>query len=138
MALENDASAIKYVSITLTKDDTEMTDTMPKPILAMLEEVWKETDGFSIYQHNRERKGKNASVYLYSKDEPDHDNNGVRTHEVASMADLPAFNGLIKKNSKGFAFNEHAQHALTEFCSDVYEAWRKCSKRLDEVRDECT
>jgi len=33
--------------------------------------------------------------------------------------------------------NEHAQHALTDFFSEVYSAWKKYQGRIAEIEKVC-
>ncbi|MES0125893.1 hypothetical protein NKL05_27895 [Mesorhizobium sp. C420B] len=110
-----------------------MTDAIPTPILDMLKEEWRKADDSPAFDYPFQRRANDPSFYAYRRDDPKHDNNGVRTEEVSKLAKLPMFDGLIRETKEGFSFNEHAQHALTDFCSEVYTAWAKCAERLGEV-----
>jgi hypothetical protein len=63
-------------------------------------------------------------------------NNGVSGKEVEALSGLAMFKGLIDAQPEHFAFNEHAQHALTDFCSEVYDAYRKLQERLQMARQK--
>jgi len=111
-----------------------MTDAIPAPILEMLKEQWRQSDDSSAFDYPFEKRPADPSFYAYRREDLKQDNNGVRTEEVAELAKLPFFEGLIQQTPNGFTFNEHAQHALMDFCSEVYFAWAKFNQRLERVR----
>ena len=112
---------------------------IPPAILKMLgDNEWRPTDGHSLFDqvwgdeangHHRGRQ-RDPSFYYFLKRDLAENNNGVSGREVEALSCLAVFKGLIDAQPEHFAFNEHAQHALTDFCSEVYDAYRKLQERL--------
>lgn len=105
----------------------------------MLEQQWRTPDGYysfeAVWSNGNDRQ-RYPSFYHYYNRSMDEDNNGLRGKEVEQLADLPQFAGLIFHNSNGLGINEHAQHALVEFCEKVYELYGELQTRLELVRSK--
>jgi hypothetical protein len=124
---------------------SEPANRIPPAILKMLgENEWIPTEGHSLFEqvwgdgaddYHRERQRDPAFYYFLKRDLAD-DNNGVSGKEVEALSSLALFKGLIDAQPEHFAFNEHAQHALTDFCSEVYDAYRKLQARLQMARQK--
>jgi hypothetical protein len=46
---------------------------------------------------------------------------------------LRDLSGLSCVRQETLAVNEHAAHALQDFCCDTYDAWRRCLERLERA-----
>src|ERR1700739_513542 len=100
----------------------EPVNRIPPAILKMLgDNEWRPTEGHSLFDqvwgdeangHHRERQ-RDPSFYYFLKRDLAENNNGVSGREVEALSGLAMFKGLIDAQPEHFAFNEHAQHALT-------------------------
>jgi hypothetical protein len=123
----------------------EPANRIPPAILKMLgDNEWRPTEGHSLFNqvwgdeangHHRERQ-RDPSFYYFLKRDLAENNNGVSGKEVEALSGLAMFKGLIDAQPEHFAFNEHAQHALTDFCSEIYDAYRKLQERLQMARQK--
>jgi len=127
---------------------SEPANRIPPAILKMLaDNQWRPTEGYSAFdsvwntdpdfpelaEHTKERQ-RDPSFYHFRRDNLAEDNNGVSGKEVEALSALDMFEGLIGAYPDGFSFNEHAQHALADFCCEVYDAYRKLKERLQMGR----
>jgi hypothetical protein len=108
--------------------------TIPKSVLKMLEQQWKPTEGHSAFDTSMQRRPTDPSYY--------HVRNDVEvsmvslTYDEAKKLDAEGALGDFVKdhgNGKSVAVNEHAVHALMDFCSEVYDAWNKYQDRLRRI-----
>jgi hypothetical protein len=123
----------------------EPVNRIPPAILKMLgDNECRPTEGHSLFDqvwgdeangHHRERQRDPSFSYFLKRDLAEN-NNGVSGKEVEALSGLAMFKGLIDAQPEHFAFNEHAQHALTDFCSEVYDAYRKLQERLQMARQK--
>lgn len=119
---------------------------IPASIFAILKVRWKEADpNYSSFDanfngdSNRERRIDPSYYHLRPGKKIDLPDFDVLTHaEAMELVREGAFGSLAKVREGGaVAINEHAQHALTDFCSEVYSAWGKYQRRLDEAERAC-
>lgn len=123
-----------------------MTDkAIPASVLAVLKHRWKDADprcsSFEfVFNDKDDRRRRSDPSYYHirpgKKVETDFD---VLTHdEAAQLVKDGAFGSLAKmQDGGGVVINEHAQHALTDFCSEVYSAWSKYQRRIAEAERAC-
>lgn len=121
---------------------------IPASVLAILQNRWKEADpSHSAFdaafndadaRERRERRS-DPSHYLIPPDRPfDAAVDALTRAEAVSLVRGGVFGPLAKVCDNGVvAINEHAQHALVDFCSEVYAAWDKYERRIAEVRAAC-
>jgi hypothetical protein len=119
---------------------SNMTQTrvIPASILAILTHRWQEADSryssFASVFNDKDDKGRRSHPSYYhirpgKKVEIDFD--VLANEEAAELVKEGAFGSLAKVQKDGtVTINEHAQHALTDFCSEVYSAWEKYQKRI--------
>lgn len=57
------------------------------------------------------------------------------THaEIAVLSRAGILDGLCRVSDQSISLNEHASHALADFCRETYEAWGRCQERLSAAR----
>ncbi len=111
----------------------EMT-AIPQPILDMLKVVWQPGSVPSTFESVADdERLKNPSFYHHGKNQGDYDNNGILASDANALLNASELEGLIKDNGDSIAMNEHAHHALTDFCSEVYDSWRKLQGILESI-----
>jgi hypothetical protein len=111
---------------------------IPKSVLNLLAVTWRETGNYSAFDsifndetdYDRKRQS-HPSFYIHRHDD-DSDNNGLKTSEVRALV----ADGVLIDHGKddASAVNEHEHHALTDFCSEVYDAWKKYRSRVERAR----
>src|SRR5690348_10326838 len=100
--------------------------TIPASVLALLKHKWQEADlaysSFDLVFNDTNDRGRRSNTSYYhirpgKKVETDFD---VLTHDEAIQLVMEgAFGSLAKRQDDGtVTINEHAQHALTDFCSE--------------------
>jgi hypothetical protein len=104
--------------------------TIPQSVLNVLGVRWG-TDG----RHYERRSPR----YLYRHDDsPNRINNGLKHSEVRALV----ADGVLANDWRGdgdaIAILEHEQHALCDFCSEVYDAWGRLQGRLEMARHRQT
>jgi hypothetical protein len=117
---------------------------IPASVLSVLKHEWQPADpNYSSFdgQFNEDDKGRKSEPSYYhispgKKVETDFD---VFSHaEASKLAEEGVFARLAKVQNNGtVTINEHAQHALSDFCSEVYSAWKKYQHRLAKVEKAC-
>jgi hypothetical protein len=65
------------------------------------------------------------------------EDNSLTANNIRLLAKLAIFDALIRETPSSYAVNEHAQHALTDFCEEVYDAYRTLLTRLRLARQHC-
>jgi hypothetical protein len=111
-------------------------DLIPASVLALLGHKWRGTSGYSAFdsviEDTRDRLH-NPSYYQFSYGRPDDDNNGMTWRDTKAVIADGVYGANFRVRDEHVAVNEHAQHALTDFCSEVYDAWAKYKKRLASI-----
>lgn len=107
------------------------TKAIPASVLALLKHQWKEADPrYSAFDsvftdaNDRTRQSDPSYYHIRPGEEIEHDGD-VFTHvEATELVKEGVFSCLAKVQQDGgsVTINEHAQHALTDFCSEVYSA----------------
>ncbi len=113
---------------------------IPASVLALLKHQWVKPDGYSahaaVFERYPDRRSRPA-YYVYRKG-TDFNGWGNVTHaEAVWLVRDNVFPGLMLDDGRGISVNEHAQHALDDFCRDVYGAWAKFQARLLEIQIAC-
>lgn len=114
---------------------------IPKSVLALLAERWKTdyTTSFESVFYSYPVRRVDPSFYFFREESPDQDVNGLTQSEVEKLVSDGVFGGEAIPNSGFIAVNEHAQHALLDFCQEVYSGWDKYQRRLAlAARDRIT
>lgn len=114
---------------------------IPKSILHLLSEPWRVEGEYSHFDavFAKEKRRIDPSYYVIhvgTKVETDMD---TFSHDDAmALAADDAFGTNARTRESGnVVINEHAQHALVDFCSDVYAAWKKYQDRLQQIEAAC-
>lgn len=120
---------------------------IPKSLLNLLADVWKpatEANGRAFDQvfeqqdrrrdpsfyFNYEGSRKGFDAYLSFKESAALIRDGVFCPPLAAL--YTATSGERQTST-----NEHAQHAVIDFCEEVYAAWQTLQNRLDQVAQAC-
>lgn len=121
-----------------------MSEKIPDEVLEILKTVWKTNGEYSSFDsvwgeedtdYDKERR-LDPSYYFFRKDNLEQENNGPTGTEVCKLSALPLFDGMIFEHKGSFSFNEHAQHALCDFLSSVYDSYRELASNLDLIREQ--
>lgn len=113
---------------------------IPNSVLNVLKAVWKRSEGYSsfesVFNSERDERRRKPSYYSISKGkEIEYENWDVLTHkEAVELVRDNVFDALAIENAEDVVINEHAQHAFTDFCSEVYDSWHKFRNRLDQIK----
>jgi hypothetical protein len=111
--------------------------TIPKSLLNLLAQQWKpatESDEGAFEAIFAER-GREPSFYFASEGDPPAIDMLRFNEVVALLRDgvLTDVTGAVRRRPSGnqyTAANEHAQHAIYDFCETVYAAWGQLQHRL--------
>ncbi len=120
-----------------------MTDKpIPPSVLALLNETWKDADprnsAFELVFGPENKRGRiRHPSYYFIRRHHEHRPYALRYDEAASLCASGALGSAAKATDGIVVINEHAQHALFDFCSEVYAAWGKYQKRLADLERYC-
>src|SRR5271165_3329564 len=111
---------------------------IPISVLEVLKHEWRAADqaysSFDGVFNDKDDRGRrtNPSYYHIGVGKKVETNFDVFSHaEASNLVKDGAFASLAKvQDDKSVTINEHAQHAMTDFCSEVYSAWQKYQRRL--------
>jgi hypothetical protein len=120
-------------------------EAIPASVLAVLKHRWKGADphysSFESVFNDKDNKGRRSdpSYYHISAGKKVETNFDVLSHtEAVKLVREGAFGSLAKvQDNNAVTINEHAQHAMTDFFSEVYSAWEKYQRRIAEVEKVC-
>lgn len=115
---------------------------IPSAVLELLRQRWKPTEeGYSSFEsqwnerENSKERQSRPSFYIYQKSTGDSANGfqALKLAEVKALAKLDAFAPMILEKSESYAVNEHLEHAIADFCSQVYDAFDQLQQRAEEI-----
>lgn len=109
------------------------TQPIPAAVLDLLKARWKPDSTRFENVWEDERRRSDPSFYIYY-DRPHAD--GIQTFtpsEIRQLVQANVLDRLVKQNATSMAVNEHAEHALSDFCGEVYAAWAKFQDRLEAI-----
>jgi hypothetical protein len=69
----------------------------------------------------------------YRKDTMPDDMTAFAGSEVIQLSKEELFERFIKHQGEVWSVNEHPQHAIQDFCKEVYKAWATCQERLNRL-----
>jgi hypothetical protein len=105
--------------------------TIPRSVLNLLGVRWRPTVG-GFDEHRCERRA-HPSRYIH-RPERSAPLNGLRHSEVRALVADRVLTNDWRGNGDAIAINEHEQHALCDFCSEVYDAWDRLQTRIELAR----
>jgi hypothetical protein len=127
--------------------DTELC--IPKSVLALLRHHWKDDEpDYSAFesiffgeadegsQYRRQRQI-DPSYYFISQRSDAPGIADVTYAEAAALHREQAWGGFSRSTEGHVTVNEHAMHALHDFCRAVYVAWRTYQERLAMLDRVC-
>lgn len=105
---------------------------IPKGVRELLRHKWRMPGNASIFDDNAHGARLADPSYYFARPggDPPH---ALDYEDVQGLIAEPMFEGLARQGNGVTSMNEHAEHALIEFCEAVYEAWVKCEKRLESL-----
>ena len=111
-------------------------ETIPGSVLALLKESWKPYEG--VYDRTlkvRPHVTYGPSYYCYYKCESE-DSHETGIFKRSEIDELTKDGVLVAKSAADDCVTVHEQqiHALSDFCGEVWDAWRKLRSRLKEVQ----
>jgi hypothetical protein len=110
---------------------------IPDSVLALLKKRWRLPDGYSAFESTFDDpiepdRRRDPSYYHLRVDsevtDPDWQN--LSHSEAVALIKDGVFGASALQEELGVALNEHADHAMQDFCSEVYEAWAKFQERM--------
>jgi hypothetical protein len=116
--------------------------TIPQVVLDLLKTPWVGSKGYSAFEsHFREDdRSTDPSYYIFHSDRPDERaffGEGLSWREAKALVDAQVFGQLAVIHPRSIAVNEHVEHALKDFCNEVYDAWNRYQERLTEAERIC-
>lgn len=111
----------------------EMSQPIPAAVLQLLTEAWQRTGGVSEFEQGFARSAPEAASYVHGSADTDSDSAFSR-REIEMLRDAGLFEGLARQSGQTLATNAHAEHALADFCAEVYDAWDRLQGRLEAAR----
>lgn len=109
------------------------TTPIPAALRKLLDHAWMRNEKYSPFLSNYEDRRREPSFYIYQKQRPN-DGQVFTIAELEALANDGVLDGLVTDYENTVAVNEHAEHAISDFCSTVYRAWDELEARLDAVR----
>lgn len=114
-------------------------------VLAVLKHRWTEPDprysSFEAVFNDNDDRGRRSDpsyYHIHVGKEVQTDLDVLSHAEATLLVAQGVFGPLAKAQTGGMVtINEHAQHAFTDFCSEVYGAWAKYQRRIAEVEKVC-
>ena len=122
---------------------TEPVDPIPASVLALLRHRWKLPDGYSafesVFTRNERGRQTDPSYYMIAKGKEveDTDWDCMSHREAVALVREGVFGETAEDQGSRVAINEHAEHAMQDFCREVYGAWAKYRDRLQQVERAC-
>ena len=105
---------------------------IPNSVLNVLKNNWKpSSDKYSSFEsvfndlEDETRRRDPGYYHIYFGDHIEHDFQVLSYDEAEKLQQEAVFGGLAIKGKNAITINEHARHAFTDFCGDVYAAWEK-------------
>lgn len=106
-------------------------NTIPKAALSPLEDApWHHDQVHSVFDRNYKGKRVGDPSGYNHRHDGDAGVSAFTTAEVLAMKDAGILDGLISEHSEHVWVNEHAEHALIDFYSDVHRAYALLLRRL--------
>jgi hypothetical protein len=78
---------------------------------------------------------RDPSIYIFRSGDPS--TLGVTYEAAVRLHHEGVFGEHSSEEGDAVFVNEHALHALQDFCADVYDAWRTFETRLEAVSRHC-
>ena len=120
--------------------------TIPNSVLDVLKNEWQAADpAYSAFDQvfndktDKQSRKAHPSYYYIREGKEVETNLDVLSHaEALKLVNDGAFASLAKvQDDKSVTINEHAQHAMIDFCSEVYSAWHRYQRRLVQIQAAC-
>lgn len=116
--------------------------TIPDSVLNLLKHRWREADSdYASFDAlfndpiDPERRTDPSYYHIRPGKEIETDFDTISHAEAMQLVNEGVFGTLAKVyEDDTVTINEHAQHALVDFCAEVYSAWVKYQQRISEVR----
>ena len=112
---------------------SELTQPIPAQVLQLLAQAWQRPGGVSEVEAGFAAAQPSADRYLHEK-QRDNPDSAFRVVEIEDLVASGLFEGLSSSTDGAFTVNVHAEHAVADFCSEVYEAWDRLQGRLEAAR----
>ena len=127
--------------ITNLKDDPMKLKSIPRSLIDLLGQRWQAPSSYSSFHSNfsdndRDRQAR-PSRYIHRPDTSRYVN-GLKHAEVRALVADGVLTNDWRGHGDAIAINEHQQHALCDFCSEVYDAWDKFQARAEMARNANT
>lgn len=117
---------------------------IPPCVLGLLRSMWAGADpdysAFdSVFRDGDRQRLLDPSYYYMRPVRSLNPGLSVWSHaEAAELIKGGAFGALAEVRADGITvINEHAQHALVDFCEEVYASWEKYQRRIAEAEKRC-
>lgn len=112
-----------------------MANEIPKALLDLMLHEWKREKTYSAFESNFEAdRIQDPSFYAHLKDGSESFASPLTIEDVEALINSGVLDGLHIDHKTSIAVNEHAEHAITDFASDVYKSWDRLQARLTAAR----
>ena len=108
---------------------------IPQALLDLLSHAWQRTGGFSEFEQSFEARRVPWERYEHVAGETNL-GSAFTSEEIDGLAESGVLNGLAHSRDGGVQVITHAEHAVADFCAEVYEAWDRLTARLEMIRAE--
>ena len=119
----------------------ELEYTIPEAVLGLLRHQWLEPDRDSafefVFRRDPGRQRRPSYYFIRKGSAADPDGPGFSYEEALALISEGAFGRVAQDRDTDVCINEHAAHALNDFCRDVYGAWATYRKRLADAERAC-
>ena len=109
---------------------------IPASVQQLLNQQWEIKDHSTfedIFREDAQRREYPSYYHIRTGQEVETELDVFSYVEAKALVEENVFGNLAISNSGGLSINEHAQHALSDFLSEVYAAWKRYEERLAEV-----
>jgi hypothetical protein len=104
---------------------TTLAKAIPKSVLATLDKRWRDADtGYRAFESIFNERGRAVDPSYYALAPL----TGFTIAEFSAMTRDRVFEDCVLESGD---INEHAVHALQDFCNDVYKAWGIYQQRVE-------
>ena len=125
-------------TVTGIPSHAEMSQPIPEALLQLLSQAWQRTGGVSEFEQGLACAASQHREYSHA-DTEENANSAFSYREIESLRAAGLLDGLARGPSGALTVgvqlvDVHAEHAIADFCAEVYDAWDRLQRRLEAAR----
>lgn len=128
--LQHDSGLLGSVEGTLASSRA-----IPQALLDLLSHAWQRTGGFSEFEQSYGMRSRPLERYGHEAGVTNLDS-AFTTEEVEGLVEAGMLDGVAERRNGSYRVITHAEHAVADFCSEVYEAFDRLTARMETIRAE--